>query len=276
MGYDLKPVLVTGAGGYLGSHVIAALSGGAQGISRADCDLCDAAAVAGLIPDWSERSVIHLAAQVPETETDYADDKAGQANLSMVEALLAQRPRHLIFASSMTVYRAEDPMPVREDDTGPPARGYAGSKRRAEMLALDTPETRVTVLRLPGLFGAPRLAGLLWNVALALARGDAPRLPDRPVLWAALHVEDAARAFVAAAQSMPDRSRIVNAGYPGTFSTTLAVNALAALFGRGALTEAEAPEFAMDLTRMKTHLGLPERRFEDRLRDLAEAAKRHA
>jgi nucleoside-diphosphate-sugar epimerase len=276
MGHDLKPVLVTGAGGYLGGRVIAALRDGAQGISRTDCDLCDAEAVARLVPDWSERSVIHLAAQVPRSAADYNDDEAGEANLRMVEALLAQRPRHLVFASSMAVYCAADLMPVREDSAGPPARGYAGSKRRAEMLALDTPETRVTVLRLPGLFGAPRLAGLLWNVALALACGDAPRLPARPVLWAALHVEDAARAFVAAAQSMPDRSRIVNAGYPGTFSTTLAVNALATLFGRGALTEAEAPEFAMDLTRMQKNLGLPERRFEGRLRDLAEAAKRHA
>ena len=144
------------------------------------------------------------------------------------------------------------------------------------MLALDAPETLVTVLRLPGLFGSPRLGGLLWNAALALARGTTPRLPDQPVLWAALHVEDAAQAFVTAAQSMPDRSGIVNVGYPGTFSTTSAVNALAGLFGRAPLTGAEAPEFAMDLTRMKTDLGLPERSFEDRLRDLAEGAKRNA
>jgi nucleoside-diphosphate-sugar epimerase len=276
MEHDLKSVLVTGAGGYLGRHVIAALGDGAQGVGRAHCDLCDAAAVADLIPDWSERSVIHLAARVPKTAAGYTDDETGEANLRMVGALLAQRPRHLILASSMTVYRAEDPMPVREDNAGPPDCGYAGSKRRAEMLALDAPETLVTVLRLPGLFGSPRLGGLLWNAALALARGTTPRLPDQPVLWAALHVEDAAQAFVTAAQSMPDRSGIVNVGYPGTFSTTSAVNALAGLFGRAPLTGAEAPEFAMDLTRMKTDLGLPERSFEDRLRDLAEGAKRNA
>jgi len=89
-------------------------------------------------------------------------------------------------------------------------------------------------------------------------------------------VEDAAIACVAATQSLPDRSRIINVGYPGTFSTTLAINALASLFGRPPLTEMEMPEFEMDLTRMKRHLGLPEWSFQDRLRDLVEEAKRYA
>jgi len=38
----------------------------------------------------------------------------------------------------------------------------------------------------------------------------------------------------------------------------------------------EMPEFEMDLTRMKRHLGLPEWSFQDRLRDLVEEAKRYA
>lgn len=276
MGHDLKPILITGAKGYLGEHVLAALGDAAQGIDHADCDLCDADAVAGLVPDWAERTVVHLAAQVPKSAEDYGDEGAAGANKRMVESLLTQRPKHLIFASSMTVYVAEEAMPVREEAAGAPAQGYAGSKRQSELRLLEAKQTLVTVLRFPGLFGAPRLGGLLWNVAVALARGDVPQLPEQPPLWAAMHVQDAARACVAAALRTPDQSRVMNVGYPGRFSTTLAVNALAEIFERPALTKAEAPEFEMDLTLMTTYLGLPQGSFDARLRDLAEEAKRRA
>lgn len=267
MGHGLSgnglPCLLTGADGYLGGRIKALCA--ARGleltpITRSDVDLLDAEGVARLVPQG--RVILHCAAPVPKTIEDYGDEvMAGQA-VAMTHSLLATRPARLIFASSMTVY-IDAPSPVREEDAPAPASGYAGGKRRAELLIQDR-GTPATILRLPGLFGAPRKSGFLYNAARAITTGKDFQIGTRPNIWAALHVDDAAEAMVRAA-GLTGPTQILNVGYAGLFSLDRALHQL-----RHGVLSHDEQGFEMDLTRMRETIGELPRTWAERLAELLE------
>ena len=271
-----SPVLVTGAGGYLGSCVLARLRqqgfpvhGTARGEADFEtCDLEDVDATRALIERTGAQTVIHTAAKVPKTADDYVNSTYDEANLLMVKALIAARPGHIVFTSSMTVYVEQYPMPVRESDAPLPADGYGGAKRSAEISLMEAEGVKCTILRLPGLFGPPRDDGLLNNVIKSLHDGTKLRLPDDPPMWAALYVDDAADFCVRSVSRVGEDKCILNAGYPGVFSIAGAVNTLARMFGHPALMSENGPFFEMDLNRLKVVLGLSSHTFEERLTEL--------
>lgn len=285
-------ILVTGAGGYLGRRVLAALTSGPRaddvvatvrpggaadvGVPVRPCELTDRAAVAVMLDDIRPDAVVHTAAQVPKDGGGYVDEAAGAASLAMVEALVRGEPRHVVFASSMTVYAADAAMPVKEEDAAPPSTGYAGAKRRAE-LVLEASGRPVTVLRLPGLFGPPRRGGLIYQVVKALVQDEAPRLPASPPLWAAMHIDDAAALCTRAAlASPPDGYQVLNAGYGDEMWIGKAVNLLAGLTGRAPLDVAPSPPFAFKLSRLEKTLGLPDGTLEGRLAEVVDWVRKEA
>ncbi len=269
MGHDLTgaPIVLTGAGGYLGRHVLALLDGRPLKVhaGRADGDLTDAAVVRRLVPEGAV--ILHTAAPRPRAAADYADEAAATDGLTMVERLLERRPARFVFTSSMTVYRDPPARPVREADADPPGSGYAGSKRRAELLVAAAGVPGWT-LRLPGLFGGDRRDGLIAALARAYLSGEAPELDANPPLWAAMDVEDAAAACVAALDTEPPAgaATVVNVGYPGPFSIPDAATRLARICGAPVPEgPSGAPVFEMDLTAYRRWFGPPPDRFEAHL-----------
>ena len=269
MGNDLSakriPWLLTGSGGYLGGRIKALCS--ARGkkvtpITRADVDLLDAQAVRRVVPP--ERVIIHCAAPVPKTIADYTDSGAAHRGLEMVRSLLATRPARLIFASSMTVY-AGVPSPVQEDDAPAPGVGYAGGKRRAELL-IQSSGIPATILRLPGLFGPPREGGFLFNAARAITAGNDFHIDSHPKIWAPLHVDDAAEAMIRGAE-LTGPTRILNVGYEGRFSLDRALREL-----RHGPRSADSRGVEMDLTRMHETIGKLPRTWDERLAEILDAA----
>lgn len=275
MGYALSQFLVTGANGYLGGQILTMLQGkgvDALGVSRSGncdivCDLRDRAATEELIAQHPDSRIIHCAAAVPKSPSSYFDEDAAAESLEMVRNLAKARAGYVVFASSMTVY-PEGTILAREEDAVAIGKGYAASKFEAERVLLKCSDIRATVLRLPGLFGLPRRGGVLFNSALALARGDIPTLDVALPQWAAMHVEDAAEICVRAAIASPACSMVMNAGYPESMAISAAVTRLAALFGRE-LSVPLPKWFAFDLSRLHTVLGPVSGRFNDRLSDLA-------
>jgi nucleoside-diphosphate-sugar epimerase len=275
LGHALTPILVTGASGYLGAHILALLrdSGvSAFGVGRSKrcdtvCDLTDGAATVALLSQYSDSPIINCAAVVPKSPSGYFDESTAAANLAMVRNLANAKPRRVIFASSMTVY-PEGTLLAREEDAVAIGKGYASSKLEAERILLACPDITTTILRLPGLFGLPRRGGVLANSALALARGDVPTLDPSLPQWAAMHVEDAAEICVRATLVSEPYSMVMNAGYPEPMAIADAVMQLATLFGR----EVSVPPpkwFAFDLARLHSFLGPVAGKFDDRLRQMA-------
>ena len=143
-------VLVTGADGFVGRRLLAALAeqrpdwavvaaGGPQG--PGGLDVVDPQAVATMVERARPDTVVHLAAVAAVTDSVRDPRHAWRVNLegvlNLVLALQVQKPRpHLLFVSSAEVYgqsldRAE---PVDEQALLQPVNPYAASKAAADIL----------------------------------------------------------------------------------------------------------------------------------------------
>jgi GDP-L-fucose synthase len=117
-------MLVTGGGGFLGSHLVDRLR--ADGIEpfvarRADYDLTEAADAARLFADARPDVVIHLAAEVGGIGANQANPgRYWYANLLMGTHVLEQSRLHgvdkLVLLGTICSYPKHAPIPFREDD----------------------------------------------------------------------------------------------------------------------------------------------------------------
>ena len=140
----------------------------------------DKAAVAAAVADQPE-VVFHLAAQAGvrhsiEQPEDYVDaNLTGTANI--LEAARALRPRHLLLASSSSVYGMTDGSPSREsDNTDHPVSFYAATKKANEAMShsyarlFDIPTTCLRFFTVYGPWGRPDMA--LFKFAAAITAGQ--------------------------------------------------------------------------------------------------------
>ena len=165
--------LVLGAGGLVGSAL--AREPGVRGLTRADLDLTDAAAVARTLDALRPRAVINAAAQA---RVDLADQEPERAFLVNAEApatlaaLCAARGVRLVHLS--TDYVLDDPRPGRLDEDTPtrPRSVYARSKLAGEQAALAH---GAVVVRVQWVYD-PRHPGFYARMVELLRRGETPRL----------------------------------------------------------------------------------------------------
>lgn len=273
------PVLVTGAGGYLGGRIIDRLR--AKGIeslglargggSDVACDLLDAGRLCDVVARTAPRVVVHCAAAVPRNAGGYDDAEAGADSVRMVRNLVEAGVANIVFASSMTVYAPGQPGPLREDRADPQS-AYGRAKLEAEALLAAAPECSAVALRLPGLFGPPRRNGLVYALCEAIGKGRTPMLPGQPLMWSAMHVEDAASTMIRAALRPPGPGFVANVGYPGPLSVDLLVQRLREIAGAQIAYDVPHPPFEMDLGTLQSTLGLPQGDLGSRLSEMLEFA----
>jgi len=158
-------VLVTGGAGFIGSHVAGALLARGEevtlldnfndfydpAIKRANAaalpgsrivtgDIRDAGHVERLFEEGRFDAVIHLAAMAGVRPSlrdplHYADVNV-QGTLILLEELRRRPATRFLFASSSSVYGANEKVPFREDeDIHHPVSPYAATKRAGELLA---------------------------------------------------------------------------------------------------------------------------------------------
>jgi GDP-4-dehydro-6-deoxy-D-mannose reductase len=139
--------LLTGASGFVGPHLRAALDANGWQSDATEANLGDEPALLAEIERSKPDVVFHLAAQsfVPEsmrcTHETYDVNVLGTVRLSSALRAYAHSSGHvprLLFTSSAEVYGARDPseMPLLETLAPKPANPYAASKAAAEAILL--------------------------------------------------------------------------------------------------------------------------------------------
>ena len=162
-------VLVTGAAGFIGYHACRRLTASrrctvlgvdnlsdyysvdlkrarlaelaaAKDFRFVQADLGDAAAFGGLFEHFRPDYVVHLGAQAgvrysTENPAAYVHSNV-DGFLNVLEACRRHPPRHLVFASSSSVYGANARVPFSEDQTADrPVSFYGATKRSNELMA---------------------------------------------------------------------------------------------------------------------------------------------
>ena len=154
----MKPVLVTGAAGYVGSHAckVLAQSGfepiGIDSLERAGLrelpwgplevvDTNDAAGVARVLQRYRPLAALHFAAYAYVGESAarpamyYGNNFSG--SLGLFEALRAAGIGNWVFSSTCATYGVPDTLPIGEDHPQRPVNPYGTSKLMVERMLLD-------------------------------------------------------------------------------------------------------------------------------------------
>lgn len=176
-------VLVTGAGGQLGSAMASRFAGAhtVTAMTRADVDLTDHAAVMAVIQRARPQAIINCASYNDVDGAEREQQRAFAVN-AFVPRTLARAAEAvdavLVHYSTDFVYSGTAAQPYAEDDQPEPQSVYAQSKLTGEWLAADW--RRHYVLRVESLFGGTLAKSSVDRIVAAVRNGvEAPVFFDR-------------------------------------------------------------------------------------------------
>jgi UDP-glucuronate 4-epimerase len=274
-------VLVTGAAGFIGMHVAERLLDAGHAVTGVDnldpyydvalkearlarltrhtpfrferIDLADAAAAAGLFANGGFTHAIHLAAQ-PGVRYSLVNPHAYFTNNlvafgHVVEGCRQSRVRHLVYASSSSVYGASHALPFSEGQrVDHPVSLYAATKKANELIAhsyshlYGLPTTGLRFFTVYGPWGRPDMAPMLF--AKAILEGRPIRLFNQGRMQRDFtYVDDVAEGVVRLLAALPPQdddgapAAVYNIGNHEAVTLEAFVDALERALGRRAIRE---------------------------------------
>lgn len=205
-----ETVIVTGASGFIGTHLCAALAQAGwhvRGIDRHPpsggftgeftlLDIADSAELAGVCAGATH--VVHLAAlaSVEESARNPARSKRDTADTTRRMLQACGGSRRFVLASTAAVYAPLAAIPQREEVGVTATNAYAEAKLESELLVR---QAGGLALRLFNVYGRGQQQGIVPRVIEAAQSGKRLRIQgDGEQTRDFLHVRDAARAFLLA------------------------------------------------------------------------------
>lgn len=271
-------ILVTGAAGFIGSHVTERLlkrgdsvlgldsfdafyarplkeRNLARALSQShfrfeEADIRDGEAIQQLFAAFRPEAVIHLAAKAGVRPSITHPEAYVETNVSgtlhLLQACAEYPVRHFVFASSSSVYGDVERVPFREtDSTNQPASPYAATKKAGEMLCYtyhQLLQMPVTCLRFFTVFGPRQRPDLAINkfVRLIDSGQPIPFFGDGTTRRDYTYVADTVEGILAALDR-PDNYQIYNLGRSHPVTLRDLVAAIEKAIGKPALLD-QQPE----------------------------------
>jgi UDP-glucuronate 4-epimerase len=278
-----QTILVTGAAGFIGFHVAGRLLAEGRDVVGLDslntyydpalkqarlnilcensrfgfvkADLADRTSMAALFAKHRFPVVVHLAAQAGVRHSidhphAYADANL-QGFLNVLEGCRHNACRHLVYASSSSVYGANAKLPFSVDDrTDSPVSLYAATKKANEVMAHSyshlyrLPVTGLRFFTIYGPWGRPDMAIFLFTKAII--EGKPIKLFNHGKMRRDFtHIDDVSRVVLRLVDQVPESAgragsapaRIYNVGNRHPEELTYVVELLEKALGRAAIKD---------------------------------------
>lgn len=238
-----KRVVVTGAAGFIGSHLVKALLDaraevvalvdresslfrmepqlGNNRLSVVRFSSTDMDTLINERQKWGDiDSVAHLGLRVPDS-SDFCEQAIADINLNLLPTLnllkILGHVRGICLASSMAVYGRPSHLPVRDDDVPAPISSYGATKLAIEnylRVYSEISRMPVTILRYSIVYGPGELGHrAIPNFLRALSKGQAPIVyGDGSEIRDYVYIDDVVQATVRALIRKPDRVLNIGSG----------------------------------------------------------------
>lgn len=294
-----RTVLVTGAGGFLGARLVAALAergdlavlgtyrtepGPAAGrVELIHCDLAEPGAAERLFSGRRIDAVVHAAAALSASNDAAFIRRAARDNIvahgELIAATLAAGCSRFVFCSTISVYEGTPPRDAggwHEEDPVRPDNVYGWSKLAGEELlrlaAAEASGLRGVSLRLAGIHGPGKAGGIVRNAAHAALHGEPLRINDVESRFRLVFLGDAVAAIEAAVLCGPERGYdCYNVAGEEIFTLPELAEALGRATGRTIEVEASpggsARDRVMAIDRIKAELPFRPRPLASNLTD---------